>query len=160
MTPFRLGKLELKTKQPVLGEPIEVRMTITNQANQAVVIANPEVGNPPADLHWPASNEAYQIGVLLSFRLIQITLTEAAGTQVESKGLMPWVTPLLGKRTLQPQESLALDFDLNELFSLKHGGRYHLQVRYGDADIHVDATMEINIMPRSNISGAEKERQK
>jgi hypothetical protein len=146
-TALLLGTLELKTERPVPGEPIWVSMTITNGSDQELVIVNPEVGVPPPDLNWRASNEAYQIGVLMSFGLIQITLKDANGVLVESKGLMPWVTPIFGKRALQPHDSLALDFDLNELFSINLAGLYNVQVRYGKDGVYADASTDLEIMP-------------
>jgi hypothetical protein len=147
MTTLLAATLELKTERPVLGEPIWVCMTISNGSNQEIVIVNPEVGVPPPDLNWRASDSAYQIGVLMSFGLIRITLKNADGELVESRGLMPWVTPILGKRALQPHDSLVLDFDLNELFSINLAGLYSIQVWYGDNAVYADASTDIEIMP-------------
>ena len=82
----------------------------------------------------------------MSFGLIQITLKDADGTLVESKGLMPWVTPILGKRALQPLDNIVLDFDLNELFAINLAGLYDVQVRYGDDGVSADASMDIEIV--------------
>jgi hypothetical protein len=147
MTALLSGTLELRAIRPVPGEPIWVRMTIVNDSSQELAIANPDVGVPPPDLNWKASSEAYQVGVLMSFGLIRITLKDANGGLVESKGLMPWVTPVLGKRMLQPHDSLALDFDLDELFSISAAGLYDLQVRYGDDRLYAEARMDIEIAP-------------
>ena len=130
MTALLIATLELKTERPVVGEPIGVRMTMSNGSDQEIVIVNPEVGVPPPDLNWRASQSAYQIGVLMSFGLIQITLRNADGELVENKGLMPWVTPILSKRALQPHDNLVLDFDLNELFSIYLSTLYSINVRY------------------------------
>jgi hypothetical protein len=151
ITTLLLGTLELKTKRPVPGEPIWVGMTITNGSDRELVIVNPDVGVPPPDLNWKASNEAYQIAELMSFGLIQITLKDANGELVESKGLMPWVTPILGKRALQPYDSLVLDFDMNELFPIDSAGLYSLKIGYGDDAVYADASADIEIMPRINV---------
>src|SRR5207248_727871 len=132
VTELPVGALEIRTEQPVLGEPIWVRMTITNGSDQAFIIVNPEVGAPPPNLEWKASDQAYQVALLMSFGLLKVTLKDTDGELVESKGLMPWVTPILGKLALQPHDIVALDFDLNELFSIESPGRASLQVRYGD----------------------------
>lgn len=150
MTALLVGALEIKTERPVLGEPIWVHMTITNGSNQEVVIVNPEVGLPPPDLDWRASDQAYQIAVLMSFGLIKITLKDTDGQLVESKGLVPWVTPTLGKRTLRPHDNLAFDFDLNELFSIDLARLYNVQVRYGDDAAYADASTDIEIRPRDS----------
>ena len=133
--------LELKTEQPLAGEPIWVRMTITNATGQEVIVVSPDAGTPSPDLNWSASPEAYRIAVLMSFGLFEITLTDALGNLIESKGLMPWVTPILGKRTLQPRESFSLEFDLKELFSINSAGRHRLRVRYGDSAAQAEASM-------------------
>ena len=87
----------------------------------------------------------------MSFGLIKITLKDADGQLVVSKGLMPWVTPILGKRALQPHDNLVLDFDLNELFSIDLAGLYSVQVRYGDDGVYAEASMDIEIMPRVTV---------
>jgi len=147
MTALLVGALEIKTERPVPGEPIWVRMTITNGSAQEVVIVNPEVGVPPPYLDWIASDKAYQIAVLMSFGVVKITLKNADGQLVESKGLMPWVTPILGKRALQPQDSLVLDFDLSELFSIHLAGLYSVQMHYGDNTVYADISTDIEIGP-------------
>jgi hypothetical protein len=138
--------LELTSEQQVLGEAIWVHMTITNDSQQEIVIVNPEIGSPSPDLSWKASDSAYQIGALMSFGLIQITLEASDGTLVGSKGLMPWVTPILGKRTLRPHDRLALAFDLNELFSIDSAGLYKVHVRYGSEGVFADASTNIAIL--------------
>lgn len=153
MSASLVGGLALTTEHPMLGAPLWVQMTITNHADQAVTIVNPEVGIPPADLKWRASNEAYQMAVLMSFGLLQISLKELAGAEVERQGAMPWVTPLLGKRTLPPQASMTLDFDLTELFAIHQAGRYDIQVRYGEDSVYADATLTCEIMPHRNVAG-------
>src|ERR1700719_5056477 len=119
MTTFLATKLELATERPVLREPVRVRMTITNNSDEELEVANPEVGVPPPDLDWKASNGAYQVALLMSFGLIKISLKDINGRLAEAKGLIPWVTPILSKRTLQARDSLALDLHLNELV-LRH----------------------------------------
>jgi hypothetical protein len=145
MTAFLAAKLELGTERPVLREPIWVRMTITNDSDEEIEVVNPEVGVPPSDLEWRASDQAYQVALLMSFGLLKITLKDTDGELVESNGLMPWVTPILGKRALQPHDNLVLDFDLNELFSIDSPGRSSLQVRYGDDAVYAEASMDIEI---------------
>ena len=145
MTTLLAAKLQLGTERPVPGGPIWVRMTITNDSDEKVEVANPEVGVPPPNLGWKASNQAYQIALLMSFGLMKIALNDAKGQLVESKGLMPWVTPSMGKRVLQPHEHLVIDFDLNELFSIESAGVYRLRIRYGDEAIYAEASMNIEI---------------
>lgn len=137
------GVLAIQTIPPVLGEPIWVSMTITNDSDQELVIVNPEVGIPPLELDWKASHQAYQIAILMSFGLIKITLRDADDQLVESKGLMPWVTPVLGKRMLRPHDNLVIDFDLNELFVIDSAGLYHLSLRYGDDSLYVDTSLDL-----------------
>lgn len=148
MTALLSGTLDLLTVRPVAGEPIWLRLTITNVADQAALIINPDVGVPPPDLKWTASNEAYRIAVLMSFGLIQMTLKDADGVLVDSKGLMPWVTPILGTRALPPHDSVALDFDLNELFGANAPGLYSLRVRYGQEGMYAHASMDLEVMPK------------
>jgi hypothetical protein len=136
--------LELQN-EPVPGGPIWVRFTVTNDAGQEIVVTNPDVGLPPPELGWTASGSAYQVGVLASFGLLRITLQGADGREVESKGLMPWVTPLFGKRALQPGESFTLDFDLDELFSIGAAGPYGLRVQYGDEGVRAEASLDFEI---------------
>src|SRR5262245_47051264 len=95
----------------VLGAPIRARGVVVNDSDQPLETANPELGSPPPALGWKASSEAYRIAVLRSFGLIAMTLTDAGGHPVESTGLVPWVTPILGRRTLQPNEQLVLELD-------------------------------------------------
>lgn len=144
MATIRVG-LALRTPGPVLSEPIWVRMTVTNDSAQAVSIVSPDVGVPPPNLNWTASQEAYRIGVLTSFGLIQMTLQDAGGARVENTGLMPWVTPLMGTRVLEPHDGVELDFDVNELFRTSAAGRYRLQVRYGAPDAAGEAALDIDI---------------
>ena len=151
MTELPVGALEIKTEQPVLGEPIWVRMTITNGSDQGFIIVNPEVGAPPSDLEWRASDQAYQVALLMSFGLLKMTLKDTDGELVESKGLMPWVTPILGKRTLQPHDILVLDFDLNELFSIDSPGRSSLEVRYGDDAAYAEANIDLEVKSKVEI---------
>ena len=141
------GVLAIQTIPPVLGAPIWVSATITNNSDQEQVIVNPEVGVPPLELDWKASNQAYRIAVLMSFGLIKITLRDAENQLVESKGLMPWVTPILGKRVLQPHDNLVIDFDLNELFVIDSAGLYSLSFRYGDDAVYANASMDLDLRP-------------
>lgn len=145
-----VATLDLKN-EPVLGNPIWVRLTIRNGSDQEVALASPQVGVPSPDLNWKASNEAYQIGVLMSFKLIQITLKDEHGEAVESKGLMPWVTPLLGKHVLHQHDNLVLDFDIDELFSIDSAGLYRLHVRYGDEATYAEASLDFETGPRVNV---------
>ena len=78
---------------------------------------------------------------------MKIVLNDATGHLVESKGLMPWVTPIMGKRRLPPHDRLVIDFDLNELFSIDSAGVYRLQARYGDKAVYGEASMGIEIRP-------------
>jgi len=149
MSTLLAAKLELGTEKPALGEPVRVHLTITNNSDEEIEVANPEVGVPPPGLDWKASNQAYRIAVLLSFGLMKLALNDSDGRPVKSKGLMPWVTPSMGKRVLQPQEGFTLDFDLNELFSLDSAGPYRLQVRYGDEAVHAEAGLDIEIRKQS-----------
>ncbi len=136
----------LKTKtEPVLGQPIWVRLTITNDSDQKIELTSPEVGVPNPDLNWNGSNEAYQVAVLMSFGLLQISLVDPNGGNVSSRGLMPWVTPLLGKRLLRPHDNLAVDFDIYELFSIDSPGVYKLRARYGDEATGAEASSDIEI---------------
>jgi hypothetical protein len=151
MTALLTGLLEIKTERPVLGEAIWVRMTITNGSDQEFVIVNPDVGVPPPDLDWRASDQAYQIALLMSFGLLKITLKDTDEELVESKGLMSWVTPILGKRTLHPHDNLVLDFDLNELFLIDSAGLYSVWLRYGDNEVYAEASMDIEIMPHAIV---------
>jgi hypothetical protein len=144
------GGLELRTQRPVLSEPLWVRMILANDSDQPVSIVNPDVGVPPPNLKWTASKEAYRIGVLTSFGFIQITLQDAAGARVESNNLMPWVTPLMGKRVLRRHESVEFDFDLNELYRLTSAGRYHLHVRYGEPGASADAALNIDVAEKQS----------
>lgn len=147
MTAFLSGSLEVKTQRPVQGEPVCVQMTITNTSDHAVEIINPETGVPAPELDWKASNEAYKIALLSSYAIIKITFKDINNKPVESKGLMPWVTPVLGKRTLQPHDSLVLGWDLNEMYSITETGQYTLQVRYGDDKVYAEAETDIVIKP-------------
>jgi len=144
------ASLELRADRPVLGDPIWVRMIMVNGFDRDVVIVNPDVGVPPPELDWKASIEAYQISVLMSFGLTRILLKDADGRLVESKGLMPWVTPILGKRTLQPHDKLVLNFDLNELFVIDLAGLYNVWLRYGDKDVYAEVNMDVEIRQRTN----------
>jgi hypothetical protein len=99
-------------------------------------------------MDWKASGQAYRVTVLMSFGLFKITLRDGEGQLVESKGLMPWVTPILGKRTLRPHESLTIEFDLNELFLLESAGVYRMELRYGDDTAYASASADIEIKPR------------
>jgi hypothetical protein len=144
MPTIRSG-LELAMPRPVLSGPIRVRMTLTNDSDQAVSIVNPDVGVPPPTLNWTASTEAYRIGVLTSFGFIQMTLHDAAETSVESRSLMPWVTPLMGTRALEKHDSVTFDFDVNELFRITAAGRYNLHVRYGAPGASGEAALAIDV---------------
>ncbi len=148
MAALLTGAAEVTTEHPVQREPIVLRIHITNDSDQVVEIVNPEFGAPPPGLEWKASYKAYQFGVLISIGLLKITLKCADGQLVESKGLVPWVTPILGKRALQPHGSLVLDFDLSELFSLDLAGVHNMKLRYGDDAVHADASTDIEIGPR------------
>lgn len=88
---------------------------------------------------------------MMSFGLIKLTLTDVKGRLLESKGLMPWVTPALSGRVLHPRESLAFDFDLSDLFSIELAGRHSLQVQYGSDSTYADASMDIEIGPHAAI---------
>ena len=66
MTNLLAARLELAAEPPVLGEPIWVRMTISNDSDDEIEIANPALGVPPPSLGWKASNQAYQIALLIS----------------------------------------------------------------------------------------------
>lgn len=150
MTNALLAKLELET-EPTLGNPIWIRLTITNVSDREIVLPDPEVGIPSPDLNWKNSNEAYQVCLLMSFGLIQITLKHGNGDAIESKGLMPWVTPILSKRKLQPHDTLVLNFDISELFSIETVGVYRLHVRYGEEAAYAEASLEIEIRPRVTV---------
>jgi hypothetical protein len=138
--------LRLKTRRPVISKPIRVELTIANESSEPLTIVDPEVGLPPPDLHWTASDEAYRIGILMSFGLMQITLKDADGKLADSKGLTPWVTPLLGKRVLETHASLTLEFDLNELFVIDSPGNYLACARYGDEDAFGIAELHLEIL--------------
>jgi|GEM_PF-2749759 len=142
-----VATLEPKTP-PVLGNPICVRLTITNDSDQEIELTSPEVGAPSPDLNWKGSDEAFQIAVLISFGLLEISLIGPNGGNVNSKGLMPWVTPLVAKRLLQPHDKLAVDFDIAELFSIESPGVYKLRARYGDEATGAEAGSDIEIKQR------------
>src|SRR5262245_11125730 len=137
--------VELKTDTPALSKPIWVRMIVANASDQVVSVVNPDFGRPPPDLHWTGSNEAYSIGVLMSFGFLEITLTDPVGTPVERKSSVPWITPVVGRLLLQPGESCAFNFDLAELFLPKSAGRYETFVRYGDDAASCNTTMGFDI---------------
>lgn len=147
MSPLLTAVLEITTVRPILGSAIWVRFTIVNNFDHEVIIVNPEVGIPPPELDWRGTEQAYQVAVLMSFGLIRITLKHTDGQLVESKGLVPWVTPTQGKRPLQPHDNLVMDFELNELFSINLAGPYNLQVRYGKHGAFADASTDIEILP-------------
>jgi hypothetical protein len=147
MTATLLVALQLRTEGPLLGRPIWVRVTMTNGSEQELTIVTPEVGTPPPDLGWTASAEAYRIALLMSLGIVTMAVWDAEGRPIESRGLIPWVTPVLGQLTLQPGRTVELDFDLNELFAIHSAGRYSLEFRYRVAGGDVEASTDIEIRP-------------
>ena len=138
--------LEVKSQPLSVGAPIPVRMTITNTSNQSLEIVNFDVGVPPTGLNWTFSEAAYRAAVLMSFGLLKLELQSETGQSIQSKGLNPWVTPVLGKQTLQPNDSVVLEFDLNELFSIDSPGRYRLHARIGTDALYAEADTDIEIV--------------
>ncbi|MEX2512671.1 MAG: hypothetical protein WD398_07190 [Cyclobacteriaceae bacterium] len=138
------GTLQIKTAQPVLGKPIWVGITMTNESDRTLEIINPDVGTPPPNLHWTASDEAYRIALLISIGALKIILKNGEGQLIESKGLQPWVTPIIGTQNLQPHQSLTFEFDVNELFSLESSGFYHLWLRYGN-DVYAESMIDFKL---------------
>ena len=145
-TPRPAINMRLKTPRPVVSAPIQVELTIANEESEPLVIVNPEVGPPPADLHWTASDDAYRVGLLTSFGLMQVTLTDADAAPVASKASTPWVTPLLGERILQRHESVTLCFDLNELFAIDSPGNYLVCARYGKGEASGSAEITLAVV--------------
>lgn len=147
MTELLQGALALKARRPVLGGPIPVRLTVTNVAGEPLIVPSPDLGLPPAELRWPASAEAFRASLLMSFGVLELTLGAADGSPVATRGLAPWVTPVLARTTLRPGESLGLDLDLGELFAIDAAGRYTLRARYGDEGLKAAAGMELTLSP-------------
>jgi hypothetical protein len=144
-TTLLTGKLQIKTVPPVLGKPIGVQMTISNKSDQAVEIINQNVGIPPPELHWTASTNAYKIALLISVGVVTIILKNDQGKLIASKGLTPWVTPILSRKTLLPQQKMEFEFDLDELFFFESSGSYFLWLRYGD-DTYVESMVDFDII--------------
>jgi hypothetical protein len=146
MTASLTTTLVLETEPPVAGNPIWVRLTMTNSSDQKIALLNPDLGSPPRELEWPASAAAYRVALLMSFGLLDIKLEDSLGNPARSTGLTPWVTPIVGERVLQPHETLTIDFDLSELFSTDSAGAYRLYVKYGDRATDAEATMDLEIL--------------
>lgn len=146
MNTLLTSSLEVDSQPLSVGSPISVRMTITNTSDRSLEIVNFDVGVPPPELNWAFSDSAYRAALLMSFGLLKLTLESATGQSVQSKGLNPWVTPVLGKQTLQPNDSVSLEFDLNELFSIDSPGRYRLQARVGTDALSTQTDTDIEIL--------------
>ncbi len=129
-----------------IGEPIWVTFAVSNDTSAEVAVVNPDVGTPSADNGWPFSDETYQIAVLASFHLIELTLTTTAGTAVPSIMPNPWATPILmPPLKLAPGDSFTLRINLSDCFELRQSGRYRLTVRYGDEAVAAQATLELTV---------------
>ncbi|HEX3230522.1 MAG TPA: hypothetical protein VHQ95_16205 [Pyrinomonadaceae bacterium] len=144
MTTPLTAALELRN-EPILGSSIGVRFSVRNDADDEIVLTNPDVGLPPPGLGWKASNEAYQIGVLISFGLLEVKLKDDRAETVKSKGLMPWVTPILSKRVLSTNDQLIINFDINELFLIEAAGKYNLAVKFADQSAIAQAALSFEL---------------
>jgi hypothetical protein len=119
---------------------------VTNQTSSPVAVVTPDVGTPPEELNWTFSKETYQISLLLSFRLMGISLISPSGERLPMVAPYPWVTPiLLPRRQLAPGDSFSLQINLNDHFELQQAGKYHLTIEYGDehAFAHVETELVI-----------------
>lgn len=141
--------MHLITARPVVSKPIRVKLTIANETSAPLTIADPQVGPPPADLHWAASGDAYRVGVLTSLGLMRLALAHANAAPLASKAPAPWVTLLLGQRVLQMHESVTFDFDLDELFEIDSPGHYLVSARYGKGATAASAEMPLEVFPLS-----------
>jgi hypothetical protein len=140
-----IAVLEVMTDAPAPAAPLWIRCILTNEGPQTAEIVNPETGGPPAELNWDHSPQAYRMAVLMSYGIVALRLTDTHDRPVESKGLVPWVTPILGRRVLAAKDKVTLDFDLHEFFTIGTPGRYRLGFKYRDGDILVEAQKDIDI---------------
>ena len=147
--------VRLDTDRPGVLGPIRVSVTIVNDADQSVDVVNPDAGSPPPGLQWPASGEAYRLAVLIGQGLFSLAV-ERDGHPVPSKGLAPWVTPILARRALQPNASLSLQFDLSEFFALDKPGLYTVTITYHDQDVRAEgyATFRVTSGDHASSSSA------
>lgn len=131
MTSTLAARLDVLTRRPAVGGPLLLRLTLANETDRDLAVVDPEVGDPPAMLSGRASASAYRAAVLISVRVLEIEVRGPRGEAVAGRGLAPWVTPLLAKRTLRPGERLRFELDLAELFDLAQAGPHSARIRYG-----------------------------
>jgi hypothetical protein len=120
-------------------------MTITNTSNHDLQLPNIEVGNPPPELKWLGSHQAYQAAVLMSFGFLKLTLHDGDGKLVQDRTPMPWVTPTLSLTTLKPNDHVEMNFDLTELFACTQPGLHTLRVQYGRSELLAETSVDIQI---------------
>jgi hypothetical protein len=138
--------IELEDASLSSGRPVRVRFVVANRSASPISVANPDVGKPPGELNWPYAEDTFRTAVLLSFHLLEMSITGPAGESLPQTGPHPWVTPLLLPRLeLAPGDSFALGINLTDHFELRRPGSYHLFIRYGDAQASAEAETEIEI---------------
>jgi hypothetical protein len=106
-------------------------LRITNDGDTALLLHNP--GNYRPTEHWEFSREAYQVAVLRSFHVLEMTLRTDDEAVVEPTNIATRVDHIVGLPVeLKPGADLDLGIPLHEFYDLKRETSYSLELTYGD----------------------------
>ena len=117
------------------SDPATFRIVLRlhNQAAHRITVSNPDMGEPSPAMHWPWSNEIFQISMLISFRQLSMSVTDGAGQRLPQRTIQTWATPVIRpKLGLSPGQSFALSIPIGSFYELARGRAYRVTIGYGD----------------------------
>jgi hypothetical protein len=129
-------------------EPVDLmlELRVTNRSDVPVAVFNPDLGSPPAGMRWPASPEAYQTSLLLSYGYLELSVVEEGVRELPIDMIETWVTPIRKPPLeLQPGEALEFPIPIGRFFRLEAGRAYEVAVRFGETGRKVMARTQVEV---------------
>jgi hypothetical protein len=121
-----------------------VNLRISNPTGATISILNPDMGTPSAAAKWTASQNAYQISLLISFGFLSMSVTDEAGKEHPRERILTSATPALRPPLeLRPGDSFEVAVPIGYFHRLRPKKAYRIVLEYGDRTLKVSADARV-----------------